>query len=915
VTYKPKLIEVALPLMAINAESAREKSIRHGHPSTLHLWWARRPLAAARAVIWSSLVDDPSSDPSLSPEEQEAERERLFGILERLIVWENAGDSHVLAEAKAEIDRCYREGPPPVLDPFGGGGAIPLEAQRLGLEALSGDLNPVAVLIQKAMIEIPPRFARKPPVSRVGSDALVASWPGAHGLAADVEYYADWVRSKALERVGHLFPHVTGASGTQETPIAWLWARTIESPDPTWSGQVPLVKSWVLRKKSGKPTIWVEPIVDRASQTITYRVRSGGQPIEPTVQKSGAVCIATGAAIPFDLIRKAGQVNELGLTMLAVVTESDSGRGYRDATQEDVEAANIGMPDRGPRGRLPEGGLGFRIQRYGFTEWAQMFTARQAVVLRTFADLLDEVQEQVLADADRADWLTNSNVPLRDGGDGARAYSEAIATYLAFVLDRCTPRWCAFTAWHNGRETVEQVFRRQAISMNWDFPEVNPFSDSTGNWSGQVEWVTKALEQLPATGLAVAVQRDASARVQEVGSCVVSTDPPYYDNVGYADLSDFFYVWLREGLSKVWPEELATLLAPKAQELIADASRHGSKAGAIKHFESGMRKFFEAVAAAQVESCPATIFYAFKQAETTDEGRSSTGWETFLQGLLDSGLAVTATWPIRTEMTGGLRHVGRNSLASSVVLACRPRGPQAVFETRGGFVAALRSEMPEALRLLQSQNIAPVDFAQSAIGPGMRIFTRYSQVVESDGSAMSVRAALQQINEVLGEVLSSEEADLDADSRFALTWFEQFGYSAAAFGEADVLARAKNTSVEGVIDAGIATRESTGVRLLRRDELDPNWSPSADRRRTDWEAVQHLVSALEQSESSAAALLNELGGLGERARQLAYLLYAVCDRNGWASEAGAYNGLIAAWPTLRASQVGSGDGQQAMDLS
>ena len=910
--YKPKLIEVALPLQDINREAAREKSIRHGHPSTLHLWWARRPLAAARAVIWASLVDDPSSDETLTFEEQEKERERLFNILRDLVVWENSNDPNVLATARAEIERCFPDGTPPVVDPFAGGGAIPLEAQRLGLPALSGDLNPVAVLIQKAMVEIPPRFADMPPVS-TAKDARLYAWSGSQGIAADVEHYAEWVRSEALRRIGHLYPDVPGPNGERETAIAWIWARTIESPDPTWSGRVPLVKSWILRKRKGKPTIWIEPIIDPESQSITYRVRSGGTPPQPTVQKSGGVCIATGAAIPFKTIREAGQQQALGTHMLAIVTEAGRGRGYREVTDEHLAAAATAELGRGPSGRLPDGGLGFRIQAYGFTEWAQMFTPRQNVLLRTFADLLEDVRDRVKEDALRAAWLGSSDVPLRDGGSGPRAYGEAIATYLAFVLDRCSPRWCEFTAWHNGGEKVEQVFRRQAISMNWDFPETNPFSSSTGNWTGQVDWVTKAIEHLPAKGTASVVQRDAAARLRESGPCVVSTDPPYYDNVGYADLSDFFYVWLREGLADIWPSELSTLLTPKAEELIADPSRHGSKEGAFAHFESGMSEVLRAAAMAQTPTAPATIFYAFKQAESSAEGRSSTGWETFLQGIVDGGLTVTGTWPIRTEMTGGLRHLGRNSLASSVVLAVRPQAYNAPMETRGGFLAALQAELPSAVRLLQAQNIAPVDLAQSAIGPGMRVFTRYSRVVEADGSPMSVRSALQQINEVLGEVLSSEEAELDADSRFALTWFEQFRYSPAAFGEADVLARAKNTSVTGVVDAGIAKREGTKLRLLRREELSEGWSPALDSRRTDWEAVQHLVSELEASESRAAELLADLGGLAERARQLTYLLYAVCERSNWAEEAAVYNELITAWPTLQgAAATHAGSSQDTL---
>ena len=342
--YKPKLIEVALPLAAINAAAAREKSIRHGHPSTLHLWWARRPLAAARAVIWASLVDDPSGDPSLTPAEQEAERARLFAILEKLVVWENSNNPDVLAEARAEIDRCFPDGAPPILDPFAGGGAIPLEAQRLGLKALAGDLNPVAVLIEKAMIEIPPRFAGRPPV-HPSIETELTTWERAQGLAADIEAYGKWMRDEAERRIGHLYPKVKGPDGEELTPIAWIWARTVESPDPTWPGHVPLVASWTLRNKRGKPKIWIEPIIDREKQTISYEIREGGEPrIERTVDRGGGRCIATGATMPFSYIREQFRQGRSGYELMAIVAQG-RGRRYIPTSDLQAELPNIQVPD------------------------------------------------------------------------------------------------------------------------------------------------------------------------------------------------------------------------------------------------------------------------------------------------------------------------------------------------------------------------------------------------------------------------------------------------------------------------------------------------------------------------------------------------------------------------------------------
>ncbi len=896
--YRPKLIEVALPLAAINREAAREKSIRHGHPSTLHLWWARRPLAAARAVLWASLVDDPSGDSSLTPEEQEAERQRLFEILERLVKWENSNNPDVLAEARAEIDRCFPDGPPPVLDPFAGGGAIPLEAQRLGLTALAGDLNPVAVLINKAMIEIPPRFAGLPPV-HPDIDKDLTTWERAQGLAADVEAYGRWMRDEAQRRIGHLYPDATGPDGEKLTPIAWIWARTVESPDPSWSGHVPLVASWTLAKRPGKPKVWIEPIIDRDAMTISYEIREGGEPShDRTVTRGNGTCIATGTAIPSTYVKTEGVAGRMGSHLMAIVADSPTGRVYLPPSHTDALAADFDIPVKLPTGAVTANSRYMLPPPYGLDEWWKLYTLRQLVALTTFADLLREVTALVRSHAQKAN-LPADETRLRDGGRGAQAYVDAVVTYLALGISRLTDMCNAFCMWESSRTQVRHLFTRQAIPMMWDFAENNVFNDAGGDFRTSLRSVTRVLERLPATTIGQAAQRDARIRVQESIGAVISTDPPYYDNVPYADISDFFYVWLRMNLSLEWPDEFSTLATPKAEELVADNVRAGSKERAEEFFESGMAEFMKAVATSTAPAMPATIYYAYKATETKDGEIRSTGWDTFLQAVLDAGLQVSATWPMRTELANRPRGLGSNALASSIVLACRPRPASATLATRGEFIAALRQELPEAVRVLQSGNIAPVDMAQSAIGPGIKVFSRYARVVEADGSSMPVSAALAIINDVLGEVLDGEEAELDADTRFALTWFSQYGYDPGLSGDADSVARAKNTSLAGIEEAGIGEARAGEFRLYERGELDPDWSPVQDVRLTVWEATQHLAAALERSESEAAELLHALGGYGDRARQLAYLLYQKANDRGWVAEAGAYNGLITVWPNLR----------------
>ena len=747
--YRKKLIEVALPLEAINVASAREKSIRHGHPSTLHLWWARRPLAACRAVLFAQLVDDPSSHPEEFPtdEAQKKERERLFGIIEQLVQWDNSNNEQVLAAARTEILKSCDGKPSPVLDPFCGGGSIPLEAQRLGLEAHGSDLNPVAVLITKALIEIPPKFAGRPPINAEAKKKLAhsGSWKGAQGLAEDVRYYGKWMRDEAEKRIGHIYPKVKVTKemaagredlkslvGHQLTVIAWLWARTVKCPNPACGAQMPLVRSFWLSTKKGKQA-WVEPVVNQKAKTVCFELKKGsGKAPEGTVDRRGARCIACNTAVPFDHVRDEAKAGRMGARLMAIVAETDRGRVYLAPSSHHEGVAAEAQPKDVPETVLPEKALGFRVQAYGMTKHRDLFTARQLVSLATFGSLVGEARAHVLKDALAAGLADDGN-SIDEGGHGAAAYADAVTAYLALVASKAAVFHNSLARWRPGEGKSAPAFGRQAIPMVWDFAEVNPFAGAGGDFDGIVDGAVKVLGSMPAKPAGSTKQLDASSTMLEKHGVVICTDPPYYDNIGYADLSDFFYVWLRRSVSGVFPQLFSTLLVPKAQELVATPYRFdGDKEKARRFFEEGLSKTFARMREAQNPDYPLTVFYAFKQAEAEEDDEEdspvvavSTGWETMLEGLLKSGFAVTGTWPTRTEGNTRMIAMGTNALASSVVLVCRPRPDDAAMATRREFLKALKDELPDALRKLQHGSIAPVDLAQAAIGPGMAVFSRY----------------------------------------------------------------------------------------------------------------------------------------------------------------------------------------------
>jgi putative DNA methylase len=1031
-TPKKKLIEVALPLDAINKACAREKSIRHGHPSTLHLWWARRPLAAARAVIFAQMVDDPSAyvdvlradpklkrkaetvlkarlklweeartladkaegtgmpvpepgpEPTLDEVLADQERERLFRIIEDLVLWENTTNEKVLQAARDEIWASWRRACaenadhpraaelfdrhklPAFHDPFAGGGALPLEAQRLGLESYASDLNPVAVLINKAMIEIPPKFAGRPPVNPESRGKMFGQdeqdlqegknnpdnpvnpvkssyWRGAQGLAEDVRYYGQWMRDEAEKRIGHLYPKIEITAemarerpdlapyvGRQLTVIAWLWARTVRSPNPAFAHvDVPLASTFMLSTKAGKEA-YVEPVIFGQDLQDYQDEKPGNNPVHPvnpvktsgyrftvkvgkpkdagaaklgtTAGKRAAFrCLMSGVPVTYDYIREQGKAGRIGSRLLAIVAQGNRARVYLPPSDDMEAVASKACPEWKPDCEMPKKHRNFQPPVYGLNNLGDLFTPRQLEALTTFSDLVQEARERIRLDALDA-GQSDEGKGLRDEGQNATAYAEALGVYLAFAISKLADRGSSICTWFTERDSTRNTFARQAIPMTWDYAELNTLLDGTGSFLGAIGWTAESIEGVAAgfgSSFGVSDQIDATSQSISLDK-VVSTDPPYYDNIGYADLSDFFYVWLRRSLRPIFPDLFSTLAVPKAEELVAMAHRHGSKDKAETFFLDGMTRAMRRLAEQGHPHFPVTIYYAFKQAESDGmDGTTNTGWDTFLAAVIEAGFAISGTWPMRTELGNRMIGAGANALASSIVLVCRKRPADAPTATRREFVTALKAELPAALAHLQRGNIAPVDLAQAAIGPGMAVYTRYARVLDAEGKPLSVREALALINQTLDEALAEQEGDFDADSRWALTWFEQQGFAEGEFGVAEQLSKSKNTSVAGMVEAGILESKRGKVRLLPPDELPADWDPAKDARLTAWECVHQLIRALGTGgESAAAALVAKLGAKAEVARELCYRLYTLCERKKRAEDALAYNGLVQSWPEI-----------------
>ena len=930
VIRRKKLIEVALPLDDINAACAHEKLPGIGaHPRGLHLWWARRPFASARAVIFAQMVDDPSAVPEEFPtaEAQQTERERLFQIIRDFVPWKNAGKQDIIERAREEIrrswHRCCEDNKhhpqadelfnpdklPAFHDPFAGGGALPLEAQRLGLESHASDLNPIPVLINKAMIEIPPQFTGLPPVnpeSNSKATLLEKRWEGVEGLIADIEYYGNRIYEKAVERMGHLYPdvHVTEEmvksrpdlapyKGQDLEVLTYIWARTVKSPNPAYAHvDVPLISTYWLCSKKGKE-VYLEPVIEGDSYRFEVRI---GKPTDvdstrggtkPNGRGQGFECLMSGTPMPFDLLREKAKKEGLGDRLIAVVCKGKRGKVYINA--DDYVDIQLPRPALGDVA-LAENPRDVKTRNYGMGTVGSLFNARQLNGLLTFCDLIEEVVPEI-----------EKAAKGREFGETTIAYPNAVRVYLSFVISRLADYNSTLCRWKGSGEQSMQTYGRHALPMTWDYTESNLIAGSAVCWKSAVKLTTDALGatavSLPKKGFAQ--QRDA--QTQEVSrSKVISTDPPYYDNIGYADLSDFFYVWQRRNLKAVYPDFMGTIGVPKAEELIASPYRHGSTDAAEEFFMDGMGLFIRNIIAQVHPAFPVTIYYAFKQKEIDGGlGEASTGWETFIDAVVRGGFQIQGTWPVRTEQSARLIGRGTNALSSSVVLVCNRRAEEAPSIQRKAFVEELKETLPEALEQLVAANTAPVDMAQAAIGPGMAVYSKYSSIMKVSGERMEVREALALINEVLDETLSSREADYDEDTRFAVAWFSQYGFEEAEFGVADSLARAKNTSVEGAVLAGIANSSKGRVKLMSPKELPAEWDPRTDGRLTMWERTNHLVRALmEGGDTAAAILLQRMGASGAEARELAYQLYNICEKKKWANEALGYNALIQGWPEI-----------------
>lgn len=908
---KKKLIENGIPLTVINEESTREKSLRHGLPSTIHLYWARRPLATTRSILFAQLVDDPSSHPDQFPtdESQAKERTRLYGLMKRLAHWENVKDTQLYHQAHQAILDSNDGVAPRVLDPFAGGGSIPLEAQRLGLESHASDLNPLAVIINKALIEFPSRFCNHAAV-HPHTGTLSSSHNRAEGLAEDIRYYGKVLRDKAFGKIGDLYPTVTDDEGNEHTVIAWIWARTVTNPNPVNPVQVPLVRSWWLSKKKGHEA-WIKPIVEdgRIRYEVQHNADGPKGDAEGTVNRRGAVSIVDGTPITLNYIREEGRQGRLSSQLIATIADNQHGRLYVSSSEFQSEAANCSKPENSPVGDVFDWPGRINVYRYGMTHWADLFTNRQLVALTTLADLVAEVREQVLSDAREAGMPEGER--LDDGGNGAQAYADAIAVYLALSVSRLTDYSSTITGWNINREGIRDVFARQAIPMTWDYAEVNPFSSKSGNFLGQVQWVAEAVESVPSYPISEARQTDAATR--DYRDMVVSTDPPYYDNIGYSDLSDYFYVWLRRMLNTVLPSVTSTMLTPKSDELVANPYRHNGKEGAAEFFVDGFNQVFAHIREAANPDVPMTVYYAYKQQDASNG--TSTGWYALLDGLIHSGWEITATWPVRSERGGRMLSVGTNALASSIVLACRPRPEDAPVTTLREFTRLLRTELTSSLKTMMSSGIDPVDLAQAAIGPGISVYSRYSHIREANGTDMPIQNALEIINHTLDEVLGESDTDYDADTRFAVKWYQAYGWGQQSSGLADQLARSTDTSPDRLIRGGIVEAAGGKARLLPPRELADAWNPAEDSQISLWEAVVRLAGILQVGRGMEAVTLAlaQVEGRGipaEQVRDLGFRMFHEAEKRHDTDGALLFNGLVSAWEQLKA-----GAGREALHIS
>ena len=925
-TYKKKLIEVALPLEDINRESVKQKTGRPktGYPTTLHKYWAQRSVATARAAIWSSLVDDPSSHPEKFPtaDLQKKERLRRFDILRKLILWESTADASLWAEARKIAEEDCGGSLPPFIDPFAGSGAIPLEALRLGMSAHASDLNPLAVTIQHMLVEWPQKFANKPAVHRRNKGGLSASTAFGN-LAADVLAYGEDINEKLRGRIGEFYPPVTDSFGKEIEPGVFMWARTVPCPNPACGVLTPLVKDWKLSTRSGAH---IRPVIDRAAKTINFAVQHDGVVPEPSFNgRKGGACLMCEAPIDFVWIRKQGVAGLINHRLMAIAAGDDYSWAFYQPTSEH-ESVALTVPDSTwvPRGDIPNNTRDFRTQLYGMATWASLFTPRQMLALTTLQDIIRETEADIDSDAVAAGYVSGGE-PLSRGGTGAHAYAQLVRAYIHLTASNLTEWNCSVTRWSPNGPQLSSLFARQAVIMNWNYAEGSLFGKGGANFLQKLRRTVEVIDRTPTTTTGTARQADATRMVWDHDKApLVVTDPPYYDNISYSELADFFYVWLRESMRDIDPETFATISSPKSEELIMAKNRHGGDEEKAKQFfEDGLTQALHHLRSISDPDLPLSIYYAYNDTDESEDGEGnkeigSSGWETILQSIVDAGLQIVMTYPLRSEAVGRAISTNASALAACILLVCRPRSDKAPVGTRGDFTLGLQGELSQAIERLKDGDLGALDLSQAAIGPGMAVFTRYSKVLESDGRKMTMRTALDLINKSVSEVAGKGDAMFDQQTRWCVRWFEEKGLSEGLYGDAQMLANANGLNIPELERFGVISSKGGKVQLLVGDRLPTDWDPRLDSRISSWEVLHHLIACLLPkgnplsranggSEKEALALASALSPLlVEQAKELSYRMFDICRVRGWNQEALAYNAIGQSWADLRSVADGSG---------
>lgn len=893
VVRKSKLIEVALPLDEINAACKAYKDRKVGTIRNIHKWFAAMPLPAWRALLFAALIDDPETD---------NQRIYLLDVIKRLVAnGADLPDVDTLEEAKALLCKQFPDGLPAVMDPFCGGGSTLVEAQRLGLSTVASDLNPVPVLISRTLTDLLPKVMGQAPIALTAETAasnelfpMSSSAPIAFaGLNADVSKYSQRVVARARASLASRYTSFAG-----EAPIAWLWARTTKCPNPACGLETFLMTSlWICKKKGD--LAWFVPQVTKGEIVleVVSRQKSGEPPLSPKSGR-GAVfrCLSCDGTLTEDWIIERGSRHEIGERLVCVVAETTNGRIYRAPSDSEIRAG-AEVPDvvDFPDVPLPDIPRWFSGPRFGFTTQQDLYTPRQRLVLATFADLIAEVYSEVIEDGGSRDW------------------AAAVTTLMGLALGKMAQANSRQVRWNtavSGAPKAEPAFGQNDMPMLWDFVETYPFGSSVGSFLGIIKDQARAARYV-VKGEGVAVRKDARD-VAADRPTLIATDPPYFDAIGYADLSDYFYLWHRRALRHVHPDLYMTVAVPKTGELTAVPAHHNNSASAAKsYFIEGFTQTFNALKDALGEDLPLIVVYASK--EQKGGAGEETRWSSILSAIVAAELEITGTWPIHGATVARLIGNQTNAIASYIVMVCRPRLADAQTCSLAEFNRALRRELPPAVRDLQAASILPVDLNQAALGPGMRIYSRYRAVLDQSGAVVPVDQAIRLIDVARSEVLEEQEGDLDPESRFAVRWWETFGWAVASFDEAGKAARPLGISVEEVARVQVVTSRANKVQLLGADQLDRSWTPSDDVRPTAWKAVHHLADRLIDGggELEAAQLMAVLGKLQESSRALVYRLHDIAAKKGRKADQERYNALINSWTELvrlASGQTGMAEG-------